>query len=1426
METAESKDVVFFVNGERHAVRLEEARRWTLARYLRERTRFTGTKVGCSQGGCGACTVVATNRDCDVSTSTTADYFPLPSCLYPLVECHGRAVRTVEGLVIPAKKGANSSSDNGVVETKVQHQRRVPCCHGEPHPIQHRVAEFHGTQCGFCTPGMIMSMFASLNRNDGGSAFDKHAIEDEDILAGNICRCTGYRPLSDALKSFAKDPYDVNKVDPKDTPVHSKLIARFRPNTLDELIEAFRATTSTTLIVSGHTGHGVYGEDLRSMFRAQSDVLHIRGVKALHKIDVTKKAGKRVSTELRVGAAATIARFIEVLGSYESLKDNCIATALREHASLIGGHQIRNVGSCGGNLMLCRKFGFSSDLATILDGVGAGVEYVKRGIDSVQCKSLHEFLNSHEHDDVLLLAITLSIPHDPNILFSTYRTALRSRNAYPQLNAAFFIKLSDGGEQREEKIVESARIVYGALGNGRRPFLAVKSADALTGKTLRQFASKIVATAKDEVIPLLCQDGGEDGHDAFRGRLVTAFAKKFVAFLSLDGEARKPARSLHAKGTRESQAVQRFDKFEGSRYSPAFQPIRKTSGLAQTTGGIKYTADAFPHGTLFGAYISAPFCGAMYHDLDIGSLDGVPTVIRQAIKESHSKGFIIGYKKIKDAGFRNTLRWGQDFASLGGPAPSLPDGTDPANDEDLFLPPASPSAYDGQPVAIVLCKSQLLAERVAAEITRQIIWSRQASNIGTSATNVESKSSSSVENAYTLETAPSFDARQMGVLINRNGEAAQLEALLADESLLLVEGRFDKRSQQHFYMETQRTLTVPGDDGILTCYPSAQGMNNTHKVVSHMLNKRWSEIVVKLRRVGGAFGGKLSRGVPNAVRSAACAALTQRPVLLAMTRENDMSQVGGREEMAASWRAAVEQKTGKIKAIDIQMTFGAGHTLVDSRFNAGMFGADFDTVYDIKHAQCTTHVKQGFSPPRTAVRTPIHFETAIFMESVLDKIALDLRIGFSEVRERNFVSNGFLKMLGVKPIGRKAMAPAPMLQWSLRPVWDAVKRSADYAGKVASAREFNEKATKNGWPCRRGVGIAPGKYTCYRAIHTGLRVRINILDDGSLQVHSGGAEIGQGLLTKVGQCVCSTLTQELGLSQPLDMDLIRFREFDSAHNPNQGNAGGSTTSEAAVHAAEKACKELAARLKPWKKGSNDWREIIKTAKRGIVGGITSFAFKVDFDVAGFYLPPFDESLYPVFGASVAEVEIDSLTGETKVLSSHVVMDAGISLNPAIDIGQVEGAYVMGLGQLLLEQVLYDEKTGKLKTDNTWTYKPPGINDIPENFTVELLDFERERVSNGFGAVFPCLRRVLKCCGPLKNPTMGAKRYRSNRAMGEPPMMTVTAIGSALRQAIVEARHGDNSFDVPVPCTPEDVSRLCANLNPGGSDWGGTATSDR
>jgi xanthine dehydrogenase molybdopterin-binding subunit B/xanthine dehydrogenase iron-sulfur cluster and FAD-binding subunit A len=1427
--------IVFFLNGDQVQVPLDEARKWTLARWLRERTKFTGTKIGCAQGGCGACTIAITRGS--ASTRETDGFVPAASCLFPLVEAHGREIRTVEGLVkseLETKQDEDSKSKGG------------GCCRGrggKPHPIQQRLAEFHGTQCGFCTPGMVMAMFGHLNRSKGGEVFESEKdLENEDVLAGNICRCTGYRPINSALKSFSiegktKDylgnvttkmgPYDTKKCDPDPIEAANNLPAfpdttAMRPETISIVVRVWRENHDKLLVVAGHTGHGVFGDEFQTMHRKKDTVLHLRGVPEMKQIDTTTSKDAII-----IGACATIAQLIESLDSRASASE--VAKGVMEHASLIAGHQVRNVGTVGGNIMMCRTKGFASDLAPLLSGAGAMVDFAPLSGDIIQNVPLYEFLNSKE--PVILLKITLPTPSSTFTAFKSYRTAMRSRNAYSILNAAYRINFN------EKKEIVSSIIIVGALGGGKLPIrctaLEKELGSPQSNKLFSDYNSsdvehfkstcnKIMTNLSEEHFPI-----GEE-HSEYRERLMKTFFMKFLSYLGnkaeYDGGKNKfqgGRTPLHGKGTRSSTSVQHYDTYENDQYAPAFVPTTKTSGIGQTIGSIRYTADVTPGHSLFGAYISAPFPGAKYEGNVASLLSSVSVLPGEIFPDIDA---IIGYQDIVKHNFKQVIDWG-NLSGFGGPAPKKEDGTDPANDEYVFLPPGEPSSYDGQPVAIVLCRTQLDAERAAKVLRKTIHWkgagAGSAGSVGGVATKEETKgsensSASTSSNAvkFTLANMPTFDPKQMEVLLNRNGEDATIQSFLekaeqSQDGLVLVEGIFDKKSQQHFYMETQRTLTIPDDDGVLVCYASAQGMNATHKIVSRMLNIKSNLVVVKLRRVGGGFGGKLSRGIPNSVRSAMCASILGKPVLLTLTRENDMEQVGGREEMYATWRVAAEKSTGKIKAIDVDMMFGAGETLDGSRFNAGMFGGDFDSVYELPQARCTLTVKKGWAPARTAVRTPVHLETVLFMESIMDKIGIEINMDNALIRESNFVQSKMFKQLGVKPVGREAIAPGPMWKWSLPAVWEKCKINSKYDVKVQEIKKFNAEQLKSNGHKRRGVGIAPGKYTCFRVIHTGMRVRINILDDASIQVSTGGAEIGQGLLTKVGQCVCSTLSEILNLDAPLDMDMIRFREHDSGHNPSQGNAGGSTTSEAAVHAAEKACKELAFRLKPWKKGSNNFQKIVENAKNGL-GGLPGFWHKVDFDVNGFYLPPVEEGLYPVFGSAVTEVEIDIWTGETKVLSTHILMDSGKSLNPAIDIGQVEGAFVMGLGQVLLEKVLYDENNGKLKTNNTWTYKPPGINDIPENFTVELLDFSNQRVDNGFRCVFTCLRKLMKCIGKLKNPTTGAARYRSNRAMGEPPMMTVTSIGSALRNAIFQVRGGDNQFNIPVPCTPEDVARLCGN----------------
>ena len=835
--------IVFSLNGEKFAVPIAEARNWTLARFLRERTRFTGTKVGCGQGGCGACTVAIT---ADRRHGQREGFASAASCLFPLVEAHGREIRTVEGLAQHGRKGSFNGKSS---ESKGGNS----CCGGggRPHPIQQRVAELHGTQCGFCTPGMVMAMFGALNRAEGGNTFDEAGIENEDVLAGNICRCTGYRPLNAALKSFARDSSQVDcignvskdvKFGPYDTvcdptpcaDLPSDVPLSFRPDSIESLVKTFQSGGESRLIIAGHTGHGVYGEELSSIFRPESEILHIRGVRALQEITVVKNA---TSFDVRVGAAATIAEFIEKLAEGEMSQDS-VSTALRKHASLIAGHQIRNVGTVGGNLMMCRDRGFASDLATILCGVDAQVEYFSQteGDASRKSTSLHEFLSHRSGPAVLLVGINFVIQRDKRVLFQTYRTALRSRNAYSLCNAAFCLKL--GGE--DGKTVEYARFVYGALGFEQRPIISAKAESSVLGASLENVSPLFLAAIAEEMVPMVNKPGG-DGHGSFRGRLVVAFAKKFVHFLGNGAKL-----SLHEKGTRRSSAKQHFDAYDGNPYSPAFVPKRKTSGLAQAMGSINYTADLMPSNTLFGAYISAPFPGATYNACDELV---VPDSLSKATKTVLEGARIISYDDIANAGFETVIPWGRRFASLGGPPPTLSDGSDPANDEDLLLPPGKPAVYDGQPVAIVLCPSQLVAEKAAAEIGKNIHWGKRhlKHSESNASLGAETKGNaingnqtpSKPDSLFSLQAASTFGS-QMEPLINRNGTSEQIEEILSadqDDGILILKGKFDKRSQNHFYMETQRTLTVPGDDGVLTCYASAQGLNSTHKVVSYMLGK-------------------------------------------------------------------------------------------------------------------------------------------------------------------------------------------------------------------------------------------------------------------------------------------------------------------------------------------------------------------------------------------------------------------------------------------------------------------------------------------------------------------------------------------------------------------------------------------------------------
>mmetsp|Transcript_3895 Transcript_3895/g.7495 ORF Transcript_3895/g.7495 Transcript_3895/m.7495 type:complete len:328 (-) Transcript_3895:567-1550(-) len=250
-------------------------------------------------------------------------------------------------------------------------------------------------------------------------------------------------------------------------------------------------------------------------------------------------------------------------------------------------------------------------------------------------------------------------------------------------------------------------------------------------------------------------------------------------------------------------------------------------------------------------------------------------------------------------------------------------------------------------------------------------------------------------------------------------------------------------------------------------------------------------------------------------------------------------------------------------------------------------------------------------------------------------------------------------------------------------------------------------------------------------------------------------------------------------------------------------------------AVEVACKKMVKKLKPFlklarklaaQKGKDayDWFDLVTAGFKG-----TAPFWEADFTTLGFYRPEFKDVLYETYGAAVAEVEMDVLTGETKPLYTYIMFDCAPCLNPTVDIGQIEGAYIMGLGQIALEQRLVCPKTGRLLTDNTWTYKPPTIYDIPEEFHVDVVDLRSQEANNGWNYINSMVSAMLHTMGVMAPATKNvSKAMKSSRAVGEPPVLFSYALLGAMRQAVgASGRVDAKSLTMPIPATPEALAKI-------------------
>lgn len=397
-----------------------------------------------------------------------------------------------------------------------------------------------------------------------------------------------------------------------------------------------------------------------------------------------------------------------------------------------------------------------------------------------------------------------------------------------------------------------------------------------------------------------------------------------------------------------------------------------------------------------------------------------------------------------------------------------------------------------------------------------------------------------------------------------------------------------------------------------------------------------------------------------------------------------------------------------------------------------------DNAYYLPNYKAIARICYTNTPPRTSMRAPGVVQTSLFTEMVIERVALELGLPISAVQEKNFIKDGEVAICG-----------QVITDSTLPTVWSTLLQRSRFNSRLSVCNQYN---TNNLWR-KRGIAICPVKYGMgWSGYNAGVQLGISS-EDGTVTLCHNGCEVGQGINTKAAQAVAMALG--------IDLTLIRVVATSTDKVVNGGITGGSATSEVVVQAALNACKTLNDRLDPYRSSFNNKKDV-KMSTKDWQTLLSSLPSDVSLNTEGWYSPTSNPNgqvfQYFVYAALVTELELDVLSGEVHIQSAEMVYDCGQSLNPAVDIGQIEGALVMALGYYLTERVEYNKTNGQLLTAGTWEYKPPLAQDIPGLINITLL-------KNKYN----------------QSGILGSK------AVGEPPYIVSNSVYFALKMAINSAR---------------------------------------
>ncbi|XP_060084653.1 xanthine dehydrogenase/oxidase-like [Ylistrum balloti] len=1421
----ETTALTFYVNGKKVVVPNPDPET-TLLHFLRTNLRLTGTKLGCGEGGCGACTVMISKYN---PSTNQVKHLSVNACLAPICSLHGLAVTTVEGI---------GSIKQGL------------------HPIQEKIAKSHGSQCGFCTPGIVMSMYTLL-RN-----IQNPTVEDmESAFEGNLCRCTGYRPIIEGFKDFTKGSCAMGKdccrnqtklnnndcgqtvVNGYDSDVQECVEAavRFRvfcvhaflssvrhllyqwklfreqlssnyfTSVIEELVRVANASLNairgpiyvskperdlrdrclaermqsrlalpntlasiiadepdlsrrkkancvmqngdqqTDLLPTDSTQDPIFPPQLRtrvfddqylyykgerSVWYRPTSLDQLLELKAVHPTARLIIGNTEVGVEIKlknmhypvmiavthipelqrvvsnadgitIGASVTLAQLDQTLrAAISTLPEHQtgVFRAIVEMLRWFAGHQIRNVAAIGGNIMTASPI---SDLNPLFMAAGVMLHVASKGVEIRTLKMDENFFLGYRKTavDSSEVLVSLTIPYtQQNEYFYGYKQAYRREDDIAIVNAGIRVLL-------EDSTIRDMSLAFGGM--APTTVMALNAMKQTIGRKWNDsFLNDMTGLLADD-LPLAV--GSPGGMTEYRRTLCVSFFFKFylTVQLSLNKQhitngSKVPSSYRSATDSFQKESIKSAQIFEevapGQPVEDTLgRPLNHLSAYKQATGEAIYVDDIPPYkDELILAFVFSTKSHAKLINVD-------PSV-------SLTMPGVVDFISFKDIPGQNM--WG------------------PIEHDEEFMA-SEKVVCMGQIVGAVIADSQTHAQRAAKAV--QVKYE---------------------------DLSPIITIKEAIAAKSYHGEPRVIERGNLREGFEMsdhiIEGEVHIGGQEHFYLETNAALAVPKyEDGEMEMFVSTQNPAETQMMVARALGIAENKIVIRVKRMGGGFGGKETRSVIYSIPVAVAAEKLGRPVKCMLDRDEDMLSSGCRHPFYGKFKVGFT-KDARILALDLELYSNIGCSLDLSRpvMERAMFHCD--GCYKIPNMRVTGRLCRTNIPSNTAFRGFGGPQGNFVSETYIADIAAALDMSPIKVREVNMYSEGDLTHFNQK-----------LENCNIRRCWDECLQSSEANHRCCEVAIFN---SENRWK-KRGISVIPVKFgisfTAKFMNQAGALVMI--YRDGSVLIAHGGTEMGQGLHTKMTQVACRALN--------ISMSKIHISETSTNTIPNTSPTAASASSDLNGMAIKNACEILLERIEPYRSQNpkGTWEEWVTAA----------YFDRVSLSVSTFYKTPdlgYDFETndgrvfnYFTFGAACSEVEIDCLTGDHKVLRTDIVMDVGTSLNPAIDIGQIEGAFTQGYGLMMMEQQKVSPD-GFLFTRGPGAYKIPGFGDVPIEFNVSLL-----RSSFNSRAVY------------------------SSKAIGEPPLFLAASVFFAVKEAIRSAR-GDAEksriFQLNSPATPERIRMAC------------------